>query len=517
MRFEGERAGEAVDMSPAPARASSPGGQGPPGAGGADWTPDPNRWKALSVCLVAGFMTLLDVSIVNVALPSIQQGLGAGENALSWIVSGYALAFGLLLVPAGRLGDARGRRPSFEVGLALFTLASVACGLAPNATLLVVARLLQGIAGGILTPQVSGLIQSLFRGAERGRAFGLFGATVGISTAVGPLLGGAIIAVFGADDGWRYVFFVNVPIGLVALLLAHKLIPHRPRERSRSSSDLDPVGVVLLGAAVTCVLLPLIEQHTWHSPLRLLLYPAAALLLAAFLGWERAYRARGREPVVDLALFQHRSYVLGTGVGLLYFAGFTGVFFIYTQFLQDGLGYSALLAGLALTPFALGSALAAALGGRLVTRFGRPLVTVGLLVVVLGLVGTYVAAALVHGREVAWVAALPLLVAGLGSGLVITPNITLTLSDVPVHRAGVAGGLLQTGQRIGAAAGIAVTGSVFYGGLRGSRPDWEPAFRHGLAVIIGLVGLALLLALADAATGRSRGRPIALPEQAQVP
>jgi EmrB/QacA subfamily drug resistance transporter len=503
-------------MSAGPARTSPSGRAAPPRGDDDGWTPDPNRWKALSVCLVAGFMTLLDISIVNVALPSIQQGLGAGENELSWIVSGYALAFGLLLVPAGRLGDARGRRPSFEVGLALFTLASIACGLAPNATLLVVARLLQGVAGGILTPQVSGLIQSLFRGEERGRAFGLFGATVGISTAVGPLLGGGIISVFGAHDGWRYVFFVNVPIGLVALPLAHKLIPHRPREGTRSS-DLDPVGVLLLGAAVICVLLPLIEQQTWHSPLRLLLYPVSAVLLLAFLLWERSYRARGREPVVDLELFARRSYTLGAGVGLLYFAGFTGVFFIYTQFLQDGLGYSALLAGLAVTPFALGSAVAAAIGGRLVTRLGRPLVTVGLLVVMLGLSGTYVATDLVQGREVGWAAALPLLVAGLGSGLVITPNITLTLSDVPVRRAGIAGGVLQTGQRIGAAAGIAATGSVFYGALRrGGPPHWDLAFRQGLLVIILIVGLSLLLALADALTGRGGPPRHARPRQAHV-
>lgn len=480
-------------MSPAPARETG-------NAGSAQ--PDPQRWKALAVCLVAGFMTLLDISIVNVALPSIQHGTGASESALSWIVSGYALSFGLLLVPAGRIGDARGRRPSFEMGLALFTLASVLCGLAPNATLLIAARLVQGMAGGILTPQVSGLIQALFRGAERGKAFGLFGATVGISTAIGPLLGGGIIALVGPDLGWRFVFVVNAPIGIVALVLARKLIPHTPRT-DPAARDLDPVGVLLLAAAVTCLLLPLIEQQTWHSGSRLLLYPAAAVLLGAFLAHEVRHRRGGGEPVVDLALFERRSYSLGAGVGLLYFAGFTGVFFIYTQYLQDGLHYSALLAGSAITPFALGSAVSAAVGGRVVTRLGRPLVAAGLGLVVIGLLGTYVAVTLVPGRNAGWATLLPLLVAGIGSGLVITPNITLTLSEVPVERAGIAGGVLQTAQRVGAAAGIALTGSVFYGALTGPRPDWALAFRHGTLVIAALVLLALLLAVADVVSGRS--------------
>jgi EmrB/QacA subfamily drug resistance transporter len=479
-------------MSSAPARDAAP----PPYE---EYEPDPRRWRALMVCLVAGFMTLLDVSIVNVALPSIATGLDAAESGLQWIVSGYALTFGLLLVPAGRVGDARGRRPAFMWGLGLFTLASVACGLAPNEQTLITARLLQGAAGGILTPQVSGLIQQLFRGAERGKAFGLLGASIGISTAVGPLLGGVIIAVFGNDLGWRFVFFVNLPVGIGALFLAARLIPHVPATGRRES--LDPVGVLLLGAAVTCVLLPFIEQEQWHSSARLLLFPAAALLAAAWLAWEVRYGRRS-QPVVDLALFREPGYALGAGIGLLFFCGFTGLFFIYTQYLQIGLHYSALVAGAAVTPFAVGSAAAAGFGGRVVTTIGRRLVVIGLVLVAVGFVGAYVAADLVPGSNVGWAAALPLLVAGVGSGFVITPNVTLTLQEVPVRRAGVAGGVLQTGQRIGSAAGIAVTGSIFYNAVRDSRGDWALAFRHGLWVITGFTLVTLALGLADVLTGR---------------
>src|SRR4051794_3771009 len=205
-----------------------------PDPGGTDEAPDPRRWEALAVCLVAGFMVLLDVSIVNVALPSIRSGLDASASDLQWIVSGYALTFGLLLVPSGRLGDARGRRRAFMVGVALFTLSSAACGVAQSSLWLTIARLAQGAAGGLLTPQIAGIIQLLFRGKERGKAFGLFGATVGLSTAIGPLLGGLIIGGFGAKEGWRWVFYVNIPIGIAAVLLALRFIPADHTEGSRN-------------------------------------------------------------------------------------------------------------------------------------------------------------------------------------------------------------------------------------------------------------------------------------------
>ena len=453
------------------------------------------------MCLVAGFMTLLDVSIVNVALPSIQTGLGAGQNALQWIVSGYALSLGLFLVPSGRLGDARGRRPVFMVGVGLFVVASAGCGIATSALALVIARVLQGFAGGLVTPQITGVIQDLFAGEERGKAFGFFGTTVGVSTAIGPLLGGVLIAVFGARNGWRAVFFVNVPVGALALILARRYLPVSvPRTGKRTA--LDPIGVLVLGAAVVCVLVPFIEQRTWHSPLRLALFPVSILLLVVWVLHERRY-GRDREPVVSLDLFRIRSYVLGAGVGVLFFAGFTGTFFIFTLYLQIGLHYPAWKAGLSATPFALGTALMASLGSRQVLRRGRKLVAFGLGTVIVGLAGVWVAVHAHPGPNVGLYTALPLLVAGLGSGLVISPNQTLTLSQVPVRRAGSAGGVLQTGQRIGSAAGIAITGSIFYSSLASTHADFATAFRHGVVVIAAFVAAALALALADALTRTS--------------
>ncbi|WP_433461484.1 DHA2 family efflux MFS transporter permease subunit [Spirillospora sp. CA-128828] len=468
------------------------------------------RWQALSVCLVAAFMTLLDVSIVNVALPSIRAGLDASEAELQWILSGYALTFGLVLVPAGRLGDARSRRAVFMSGLALFTLASAGAGIAPTTLFLVLARLVQGIAGGIVIPQVAGLIQELFRGADRGRAFGALGGVIGVATAVGPLLGGALIALAGPEEGWRWVFYVNVPVGVAALFLAWRLLP-APVYGERQG--LDPLGVFLLGAGVVCVLLPLVQEQQWHGGLKWLLILAGAVLIAVFAAWER----RARAPMIDLALFRLRSYTLGTAIALLFFAGFTAIFFIFTLYLQNGLGYSALGAGLAITPFAVGSGIASAAGGRAVSRYGRLLVSAGLGLVLAGLAAAWIAVELRPGGGVAWATAAPLALAGVGTGLVIAPNQTLTLSEVDYTEGGSAAGVLQTGQRVGSATGIAAVGSVFFATLAGTRGDWATAFRHGLVVILVFVLAALAAAVADLAAGRrDRRAALAAAEGAQT-
>ena len=480
---------------------------GPPPVARPDdaYEPDPRRWRALIVVLVAGFMVLLDVSIVNVALPSIARGLGADDSDLQWVVSGYALAFGLVLVAGGRIGDARGRRPTLMIGLAIFTLASAACGLARNPVMLIIARLVQGVGGGLVTPQNAGLIQNLFRGAERGRAFGLFGAVVGVSTAIGPLLGGLLIQFGGAQEGWRWIFFVNLPVGIVAMILAVRTVPHRRRQKGERT-DYDPVGAVVLGLATLLVLLPFVESRTWSGGLKWTLLVPAALLGVLFVRWERRYRRRGREPMVDLALFGRRSYTFGAALALAYFVGFTGVFFIYALFLQDGMGYTALQSGLASTPFALGSAVGAWLGGRVITRIGSRLVAAGLVLVIVGLVASWAAIGLVDSPAVGWAVAGPFLVAGLGSGLVIAPNQTLALSEVPPRQGGAAGGVLQTGQRIGSAAGIAAVGSLYYSRLASTGGDFSAAVRDGFVLIVAFVGVALAIAIADIVVNR-RGQP----------
>ena len=299
------------------------------------YEPDPRRWKALTVTLVAGFMSLLDVSIVAVALPSIQRGLGTSPSAVQWVVSGYALTFGLALVPAGRLGDAMGRRKMFLVALAAFVLCSAAAGAAPTPGVLVAARLAQGIAAGALAPQNSALIQQIFRGEERGRAFGFFGSTVGLSTAVGPIAGGVILALAGEQEGWRWVFFVNVPIGVVALVLAARLIPRAvpgPRQH------IDVGGVGLLGAGVLALMLPLVLAEAGGLRTLWWLFPLGAAVLAAFVWWERRVVARGRPPLLDIGLLTGTpGYASGALLGTVYFIGFSGIWLVFALYLQSGL------------------------------------------------------------------------------------------------------------------------------------------------------------------------------------
>jgi EmrB/QacA subfamily drug resistance transporter len=459
--------------------------------------PDARRWRALAVTLTAGFMSLLDVSIVNVALPSIQEGLGASTAGVQWVVSGYALTFGLVLVSGGRLGDALGRRRMFLIALSAFVLTSAVAGAAMNETMLVTARLLQGMAAGMLTPQNSGLIQEMFSGAERGRAFGAFGTTVSLSTAVGPVLGGAIIGLFGAENGWRWVFLVNIPIGALAFVLALRWLPKAPRRTTPLRSQLDFVGVVLLGFAVLGVLFPLVrsEQGGWSTLWWMPLVAVACVV--AFVWWERRVVRRGGAPLLDVRLFTETpGYATGAAIGTVYFAGFAGIWLVFALYFQQGLGYTPLESGLVVTPFAIGAAVSATLAGRLVARLGRVLTLVGLCLVLLGLGAVGVVGPMVDASITGFAVALPLVVAGFGGGMVISPNTTLTLEAVPTRMAGVAGGALQTGQRIGTAIGVAVLASVFHIGIE-SDGGYDDGLRWAMLSAVALVALALALAVVD--------------------
>lgn len=469
---------------------------------------DPRRWRALWICLVAGFMTLLDVSIVNVALPSMERGIGATPGDVSWVVSGYALTFGLALVPAGRLGDDHGRKRMFLFGLALFVVTSAVCGAAQSALWLVIARLCQGIAGGLLNPQVIGMIQQLFSGKERGRAFGLFGATVGISTAIGPLLGGVLLEWFGPVDGWRYVFYVNLPIGIVALVFAARLLPTDHRTGQGRLPDL--VGTALLGLGVAAIMLPLIEAEERTAHPRWWLIGVGVALMAVFLVWERWLPRHGGHPLVRLTLLAVRSYGMGALLALVYFAGFTGLFLTATLFFQQGLGYSPLQAGAATVSFAIGSAISPPIGGRYVLRYGRPLVVLGMVAVIIGLGVTALLVYRYTGPMAGFVLAGPLFVAGFGSGMVIAPNQTLALEEIPPAEGGTAAGVFQTAQRVGAAVGTALGGSLLFGQLSRTHGDFHTSAAIALLGSVGLVTLALLVGLFDVTLSRHvRNRPAA--------
>jgi EmrB/QacA subfamily drug resistance transporter len=463
---------------------------------------DPRRWRTLAVTLVVGFMSLLDVTIVNVAIPSIERGLDASAESVQWVVSGYALTFGLVLVAGGRLGDLVGRRRMFLAGLTGFTLTSAAAGAAPTAELLVVARLLQGVAAGMLTPQNTGLIQELFHGDERARAFGWFGTTVGVSAAAGPVLGGLVIALFGEEQGWRVVFLVNVPIGVVAMVLAARLIPRTRPRRGSLRREVDPLGALLLGAAVLCVLFPVVRAMADPVSWWWLLLPLTPLLAFLFVRWESRVIAVGRNPMLDVRLVQTApGFTTGIALQTVYFAGFSGLWLVLALFFQDGLGYSALESGVAVTPFAVGSAVTAVLAGRLVERWGRRLTVGGLLLVAVGFAALLPAVA--APERTALATALPLLVAGIGSGAVISPNVTMTLTHVPPAMGGAAGGAIQTGARVGSAIGAAVLAAAF----RIALDDGAYPQAARTAFLWAIVFVLLALAVATVQLRRQADRP----------
>lgn len=475
--------------------------------------PTTPRWRALAVCIGALFMTLLDVTVTNVALPSIGTAVHAAPAELQWVVSGYALAFGLVPIIAGRLGDDHGRRTLFLVGVVGFTVTSLFAGLAPNAGTLIAARVLQGIAGGMINPQVSGLVQQMFRGAERGRAFGAIGTAVGVASSVGPLVGGALIALGGPHFGWRLVFFVNVPLGIAIYALARRWLP--PPQTDGRRHRLDLAGATLLGLATLCVLVSAVEYDAVRDARLALLLVPAAVLVGFFIRRElRLTRAR-QDPLVDLDLFRKRSYTVGVSLALVYFTSATGLPLVLALYYQRGIGYTALESALGVTAFAVGSVVAAPVAGRLVSRVGRPLVVAGMLAFALGTLAVGLTVRQQPGHNAALLLSPALLLIGAGAGAVITPNQALSLADVDPRMGSTAGAVLQTAQRIGAAIGQAVIGAAFFAALPAgvatasthARQDaYANALSHAVAVTLLFTLAALALGLVDLQTQRRQRR-----------
>ncbi|HEV7206151.1 MAG TPA: MFS transporter [Jatrophihabitans sp.] len=468
----------------------------------ADPEPDPRRWLALLTCCSALFMTLLDVSVTNVALPSIGRSTAATPSQLQWVVSGYTLAFGLVPVLAGRLGDDHGRRLMFQIGVAGFVATSMLAGLSPTAGILIGARVLQGLAGGLINPQVSGLIQQLFRGDERGRAFGILGTTVGVGTALGPVVGGGLIGLGGPHNGWRLVFFINVPVGIAAILLSRRLLP---RDGASGRHRLDLVGALLLGSATFCILFMAVEYDAIRDRRLGALVVPALVLVALFARRESRLTRERRDPLVDLRLFRVPSYSSGVVLALAYFPAMAGLPLVLALYYQRGLGYSALQSGLGITAYALGSGIAAPLAGRVVTRIGRPLVVAA--TITFGVGAAVLALLAIHAPTAAALVFAPaLFVMGAGSGAVITPNQALSLMEVDPATGSTAGGVLQTAQRIGLAIGQAVIGAVFFAALGTGRgvAAYGHALRMAILTALVFVGLAAVVGVSDLMRSRRR-------------
>jgi EmrB/QacA subfamily drug resistance transporter len=476
------------------------------------------RWRAYGVAVGVASLTILDLAKINVAIPAISTVLGAGATEVQLLLSGFVLAFGLLLVPAGRIGDLYSRRFMFLLGLSLFTLASVGGTLAPTIELLIFSRIMQGFAAGILMPQVLGLVQQLFQGRERGQAFGIFGAVIGLSTAFGPTIGGFLVGVGGDDFGWRLLFAMNVPLGIAAFVMAFRLLP-RTQDTSQAVKDFDIVGTFLLALTTFSLMLPFVLTTGTDSddPTRWWWLVGAVVSGAVFILWERAYLARGKVAIIDFELFKISTFRNGILISSFYFAALPATFIVLTLFLQRGLGFSPIVAGMVTIPFALISAYTSYRSGKVVHKRGRPLVVVGLLGVLLGFGLVVLASVLVPDAYMPWAVAVAMTVAGAGGGAVISPNQTLMLEDIPVVQGGLAGSLAQVGQRIGTAIGLAAALSVFFFVVADEVNEtlsvaYHDAFVVALTVIVAMVVAALIFALLDARV-RDKEPQAAAPEK----
>ncbi|MFI8882147.1 MULTISPECIES: MFS transporter [unclassified Streptomyces] len=451
----------------------------------------------LFTVLLGAALPLIDFFIVNVALPTIDHDLDAGPALLELVVAGYGLAYAVLLVLGGRLGDMAGRRRLFLLGIAAFGITSLACGLAPDAWTLVGARVAQGAAAALMLPQVLATIQAATSGDRRARAMGLYGATAGLSMVAGQILGGVLVAaaplssVFGESAGWRSVFLVNVPVAAVGLVLAARAVPET---RSDRPAPVDVPGTLLLAVSLVTLLAPLTEGRaagwpvwTWVS---LALFPFAAY---AFYRVERRADRLGRMPLVPPSLLRLESLRRGLTLVVPFSIGFGGFMFVIAVALQQGLKLGPAAAGLSMAPMAVAFFVASLAGPRLILRYGSRVVTAGGLIQAVGVL----VLALTVWREWSGLGMLGLMpgvaIAGFGQGLQLPVLFRIVLSDVPAARAGVGGGVMTTTQQAALALGVATLGTLFLSLVPGA--GMRDALAVTLLVQLAAVALTTLLSL----------------------
>ncbi|HEY3629671.1 MAG TPA: MFS transporter [Jatrophihabitantaceae bacterium] len=448
---------------------------------------DRTSWLALPVILAGAFMITLDFFIVNVAVPTMQGDLRATSTSIEWVVAGYGLAFAAGLILGGRLGDLYGRRKLFMVGLELFTVASLVCGVAPTAGLLIGARVLQGLSAALMFPQVLAILGLAYEGPDRIKAFTAYALSLGFGGIGGQLIGGALIHADLAGSGWRACFLINLPVGVGALLVTRRYVPE---SRAGGVARLDLVGAGLISAALVAIVLPLVEGRQYDWPVwTWISLGAAVLLLAEFVWWERRVAARGGSPLVDMTLFRERAFSAGMLTTLTFFAGVASFFLVLALYLQLGRGLGPLESGEIFSLLGIGFLATSMASQGLTVRYGRQVLAVGALVVALGLVLFRLSA------DASTLALLPaFLVDGAGIGLVMAPLTATVLSGLTPEHAGSAAGVLSSVQQVGNALGVAIIGIVFYNAAGSARGG--AAIVHAFDVSIPyLVGLALAVAL----------------------
>lgn len=436
---------------------------GPPVASDAP-APDPKRWLALAVLLVATFMDLLDVNIVTVAIPAIQGDLGASPVVIQAVTAGYTLSFAAILITGGRLGDIFGRKRMFMTGVAGFVVASALCAAAQNSEMLVASRILQGVAAAIMVPQVLAIIHVTFAPQEIGRVVSLYAGMIGLAIVAAPILGGALVDWSPLDLGWRSIFVVNLPVGAAALLGASKWMKE---SKSPHAMRLDLIGMLLAIVVLLLLMLPLMlgRELDWPAWSIACLFGAAPVIVG-FVFYERYKTRKDGSPLVILSLFQVRAFGAGVAAQMLFSAVPAGFFLSWTLYLQGGLGWSALHTGLTAIPFSLGVPIVGTIAVRtLFPRYGRYTLVAGALMMMLG-IASYAWVANHAGSDItSWHAVPSMLLLGSGMGLLMAPLTGLILREVKPQEAGAASGIINATGQLGAALGVAIIGGVFFSAL----------------------------------------------------
>ena len=446
------------------------------------------RTVALYVILLASFMDLMDSSVVNVALPPIQHDLHTSYETVQWVLTGYTLAFAVLQITAGRLGDLIGHKKMFLIGVTGFTIASALCGASRDGGQLIVLRVVQGALAASMVPQVLSIVQAMYPPSARGRAMGAFGALAGLATVGGPIIGALITSGDIAGLGWRAIFYVNVPIGILTLILGVAVLPN---SSVAHSPGVDWIGVVLSTVGLFLVVYPLVQGRSAGWPAWVFdILIAGVLVLVTFVVHQSIRRRRGAAAMLDTGLFRYRSFNAGLLTLLLFIGGVVGFFLIFTVYLQNGLGYGVLHAGLTGIPWGIGVPLFAGLSaGVLTAKLGRVGVQIGILLTIAGMLGLIWT---VSEHATSWQLAPALFVGGAGMGLVVAALVDFTLSEVPVASAGSASGLYNTVQQLGAALSLAGIATIFFDRL-GTAPQpaaFTAALHTTLWIEAGVFALA---------------------------
>lgn len=461
--------------------------------------PARSPWAALVIMATAAFMDLLDGTIVEVALPSLQRGLHLGDAGLQWAVSAYTLAFALLLITGAAAGARAGRRRCFLAGLAVFTAASAAVGAAQSGGMLIGLRVVQGSAAAFMLPQALTFIQAEFAGQAKSKAFAVYGMVLALAGAAGPLLGGVLLNADVAGLGWRAIFLINVPVGTAAFAAGLRLIPDAPADRSKR---LSTPSAAVLTLALVAVFYPLIEGRELGWPAWAFAMLAVSVpLLAVFTVMQLRLASSGQPPMVDLALFRSPGTSVGLAVALIFF-GATSFFFILTLYLQSGLGYSPLRTGLSFLPFSAGIIVGSGGAAPLGQRFGRAAVGAGALAMTAAVASMIVLVSHYGGGLRAWQLAPSLAIAGIAFGIVSGTLADLALRHVPAHLSADASGVVNTVTEFGSVLAIAVAGGIYFAVL-GPRPSMH-AFTHAASVALWYLAICCAAASAGAALLPSR-------------